>query len=223
MIRVLIVDDHEIVRRGLRMTILGEEDMELAGEASDGRRAVEMVAASSPDARPDVVLMDVQMPGMDGIQATALLHEQFPEVKVLMLTSFSDDAQLFTALQANPLGYLLKDTPGDELVAAIRGAAKGRPQLHPAVAMRLMQSGAGPTNPFDDLTDREQDVLKLLARGMSNKEVARALVLSEATVKSYVSIILSKLQVQDRTQAALLAVRFGLVSLDELPTGLNSE
>jgi NarL family two-component system response regulator LiaR len=210
---VLIADDHEIVRRGLRMTIAGEEDMRLLGEARTGREAVELAAAL----RPNVVLLDVQMPDMDGVAAAAAIRATQPEVAILMLTSFGGDAQLYAALRAGASGYLLKDTSGDDLVRAIRGAARGDPQLHPNIARRLMQQAAAPADPLAMLTPREREVLRRLAQGLSNKEIGAALGLTEVTVKGYVSALLGKLHVADRTQAALLAVRYGLVAPGELP------
>jgi DNA-binding NarL/FixJ family response regulator len=210
-IGVLIADDHEIVRRGLRMTIMGEPDMRLLGEASDGREAIALVEAT----KPDVLLLDIQMPDMDGIAAAQALHASHPRLVILMLTSFTDDAKLYSALRAGASGYLLKEMSGDDLVAAIRGAARGLPQLHPSIARRLMDRIAPPSDPLTQLTQREQGVLRLIARGLSNKEIGAALDLTEQTVKGYVRDILSKLGVADRTQAALLAVRFGLVQADE--------
>jgi DNA-binding NarL/FixJ family response regulator len=212
-IRVLIADDHEIVRRGLRMTIQGEKDMQLVGEAETGRQAIDLVEKT----HPNVLLLDVQMPDMDGIQAAQAIHTTRPEVAILVLTSFRDDAQLYAALRVGVDGYLLKDIDGDSLVQAIRGAARGQPQLHPEVARRLMERMPAPVDPFTDLTPREHEVLLLLARGLSNKEIGVALTLTEVTVKGYVSTILNKLHVEDRTQAALLAVRYGLIPPDELP------
>jgi DNA-binding NarL/FixJ family response regulator len=206
MIRIVIADDHEIVLRGLRMTIEGEEDMQLAGEARDGLQAIELVKAN----QPDVVLLDIQMPQMDGIEATRRLRALFPTLPILVLTSFSDDARLYSALRAGASGYLLKDVSGDQLVQAIRGAAAGKPELHPDIARKLMAQMSAPQDPFAELTPRELDVLKLLARGLSNKEIALELYLTEVTVKGYVSTILGKLEVADRTQAALLAARYGL-------------
>ena len=206
MIRVLIADDHEIVLRGLRMTIEGEDDMQLAGEARNGAQAIELVEAT----QPDVVLLDIQMPEMDGIEATRRLRASHPKLPILVLTSFSDDARLYSALRAGASGYLLKDVSGDQLIQAIRGAATGKPELHPEIARKLMAQMPPPEDPFAELTPRELDVLKLLARGLSNKEIALELVLTEVTVKGYVSAILSKLEVADRTQAALLAARYGL-------------
>ena len=208
---MLIADDHEIVRRGLRMTIMGEPDMRLLGEASDGREAIDLVATT----QPDVLLLDIQMPDMDGIAAAQALHLTHPQLIILMLTSFTDDAKLYSALRAGASGYLLKEMSGDDLVAAIRGAARGLPQLHPNIARRLMDRIAPPSDPLTQLTQREQSVLRLIARGLSNKEIGAALDLTEQTVKGYVRDILSKLGVADRTQAALLAVRFGLVQADE--------
>lgn len=212
MIRVAIADDHEIVRRGLRMTILGEEDMELAGEATNGREAVLLAAAQSPD----VLLLDIQMPEMDGLAAAGKIRTAQPDIHILILTSFDTDAKLYAALKAGVTGYLLKDTSGENLVAAIRGASQGIPQLHPEIARKLMGQMPAPATPLDDLTEREREVLTLLAQGNSNKEIAARLFLTEATVKGYVSTVLSKLHVADRTQAALLAVRYGLVDVDAL-------
>lgn len=212
-ITIVLADDHEVVRRGLRMTILGEPDMTLVAEASNGREAVAAVAAY----RPDLVLLDVQMPDTDGVRAAQQILAAQPTTAVMMLTNFAEDAQLYAALDAGVIGYLLKDISGDALVAAIRGAVRGEPQLHPDIALRLMRRRKGGGDPFAELTDRERDILKTLARGYSNKEIAHALVLTETTVKGYVSTVLSKLGVADRTQAALLAVRYGLVGMNELP------
>ena len=193
------------------MTIMGEPDMRLLGEASDGREASDLVATT----QPDVLLLDIQMPDMDGIAAAQALHLTHPQLIILMLTSFTDDAKLYSALRAGASGYLLKEMSGDDLVAAIRGAARGLPQLHPNIARRLMDRIAPPSDPLTQLTQREQSVLRLIACGLSNKEIGAALDLTEQTVKGYVRDILSKLGVADRTQAALLAVRFGLVQADE--------
>lgn len=212
MIRVAVADDHEIVRRGLRMTILGEEDMEWAGEAANGREAITLAQRQ----RPHVLLLDIQMPEMDGLTAAAQIHAELPEVNILILTSFDSDAKLYAALKAGVVGYLLKDTPGDGLVAAIRGAAAGIPQLHPEIARKLMGQMPAPVTPLDDLSEREREVLTLVAQGKSNKEIGATLYLTETTVKGYVSAILGKLHVTDRTQAALLAVRYGLVNIDDV-------
>lgn len=213
MITIVLADDHEMVRRGLRMTIATEEDLLLQGEATTGKEAVRLVS----ELRPQVVLLDVQMPDLDGVAAAQAIRQAQPATAVVMLTSYAEDAQLYAALDAGVIGYLLKDISGDELVTAIRGAARGEPQLHPSIALRLMRRRPTSGDPFADLTERERDVLKCLARGLSNKEIAQALFLTETTVKGYVSTVLSKLGVSDRTQAALIAVRHSLVRTAELP------
>lgn len=210
---IVIADDHEMVRRGLRMTIAAEADLVLLGEATTGREAVRLVG----ELRPALVLLDVQMPDMDGVAAAQAIRQAHPATAVVMLTSFAEDAQLYAALDAGVIGYLLKDISGDDLVEAMRGAVRGEPQLHPSIALRLMRRRATSGDPFADLTERERDVLKTLARGLSNKEIAQTLFLTETTVKGYVSTVLSKLGVSDRTQAALIAVRHGLVKMEELP------
>ena len=206
-IRVLIVDDHAVVRRGLRAFLDLQPDIEVVGEAAEGTTAEEMAA----DLRPDVVIMDLVMPGTDGIATIRRLHEGRDRPAVLVLTSFLDDVHVFAALQAGAAGYLLKDVQPDDLVRAIRQVHQGESALHPKVAARLVQNTAQPSG-FADFTPRERDVLRLLAEGFANKEIARRLSLSEKTVKTHVSNILQKLGVADRTQAALLAVRRGLVS-----------
>lgn len=212
MIQILIADDHELVRRGLRQTIAAEPEMRLVGEARTGREAVALAAT----AHPDVALLDIEMPDMDGIAAAAAIHASQPAVALVMLTSFGSDAQLYAALRAGVTGYLLKDISGDELIAAIRGAAAGRPQMHPTILRRLMTRMPAPADPMAALTVREREILRLIAHGRSNKEIGAALCLTEATVKGYVSSTLSKLGVLDRTQAALLAVRYGLATLEEM-------
>ncbi len=212
MLKILIADDHQIVRRGLRLTLEAESDMKVVAEASGGAE----VSALVKKHKPDVVLLDLQMPGQNGIETLKQLRPDFPELPVLILTSFSDDAHLYAALRAGASGFLLKEMDGDDLVEAIRGAAKGKPQLHPEIAKRLMARAPMPEDPFESLTERERDILKLVARGMSNKEIAAQLVLTEMTVKGYVSDVLMKLGVSDRTQAALMAVRYGLIPPEEL-------
>lgn len=212
MLKILIADDHQIVRRGLRMTIDAEKDMQVIAEAADGADVLALVEQY----RPDVVLLDLQMPKQDGASTLRQLRPAFPNLPILILTSFSDDAHIFAALRAGASGFLLKEMGGDELVEAIRGAAKGRPQLHPDIARKLMARAPMPEDPFESLTERERDILKLLGRGRSNKEIALALTLTELTVKGYVSDLLAKLGVNDRTQAALMAARYGLVNVDEL-------
>ncbi len=210
-ITVLIADDHELVRRGLRMTIQAEDDMQLLGEAKTGSEAVALVT----QLHPQVVLMDIQMPDMDGVQAVQAIraHAANAQVMVLMLTSYNTDAQVYAALKAGANGYLLKEISGDDLAEAIRRAVKGDPQLHPQITRKLMQAMPAPINPLDELSERERDVLRLIAQGRSNKEIGQTLSLTEVTIKGYVSTMLSKLHVEDRTQAALLAVKLGLVEL----------
>jgi two-component system, NarL family, response regulator LiaR len=210
-IRVLITDDHGVVRQGLRMFLSLDPDIQVVGEASNGREALAMVR----DLEPDVVLMDLLMPVMDGISATKAIRAALPEVEVIALTSVLEDASVTGAVRAGAIGYLLKDTDAEELSRAIKAAAEGRVHLAPEAAARLMREVRAPENP-EALTDRETEVLKLLARGKANKQIAGNLYVSEKTVKAHVSSILMKLGVQSRTQAALYAVRTGLGSLDEL-------
>lgn len=210
-IRVLLVDDHELVREGLRMFLAEETEIEVAGEAANGVEAV----ALADRVRPDVVLMDVLMPEMDGVEATRRIRARNPACQVLVLTSFADDQHVRAALQAGAIGYLLKDVLKPELLRAIRAAAQGQPTLHPIAQQGLIRQLSRPvTSLLDDLTARERDVLRLVARGRSNKEIAAALRLTEGTVKGYVSTILAKLGVEDRTQAALYAVKHGLVEAE---------
>jgi DNA-binding NarL/FixJ family response regulator len=203
---VVIADDHEVVRRGLGLMIETEANMRLLGVAASGSEALAVVAAT----RPQVLLLDIQMPDIDGITAAAQLRAAYPQLVILMLTSYTDDARIYAAMRAGASGYLLKEMSGDALLGAIRAAARGEPQLHPRVARRLMERVMPPDDPLARLSAREQEVLRLIARGLSNKEIAAATALTEQTVKSYVREILSKLGVADRTQAALLAVRYGL-------------
>jgi NarL family two-component system response regulator LiaR len=207
-IRVLIVDDHGVVREGLRAYLELEPDIQVVGEAKDGGEAVRRAL----ELQPDVVLMDLVMPIMDGVDATARIKEQLPATHVIILTSFLDDERVVPAIRAGATSYLLKDVAATDLARAIRGARAGQAQLHPEVARRLMQQVTTPRKQDAGalLTDREREVLRLLADGRSNKEIARTLVVSERTVKGHVSNILGKLGLQDRTQAALFAVRNGL-------------
>jgi two-component system, NarL family, response regulator LiaR len=209
--RVPITDDHGVVRQGLRMFLSLDPEFEVVGEAENGREALAMAR----ELQPDVVLMDLLMPVMDGISATEAIRKELPEVEVVALTSVLEDASVTGAVRAGAIGYLLKDTDSDELSRAIKAAAEGRVHLAPEAAARLMREVRAPENP-EALTDREAEVLKLVARGKANKQIAGALYVSEKTVKAHVSAILMKLGVQSRTQAALYAVRAGLVSMDEL-------
>ena len=206
-IRVLIVDDHSVVRQGLRMLLSLDPELEVVGEAADGAEAVRLAR----QLRPDVVLMDLLMPVMDGIAATAAIRRELPDTEVLALTSVLEDASVVGAVRVGAIGYLLKDTQADALCLAIKAAAAGHIQLTPRAAARLMQALSAPESP-EELTERETDVLRLLAQGQSNKQIARNLQIAEKTVKTHVSNILSKLGVQSRTQATLYAVRIGLVS-----------
>ncbi|MDQ5833359.1 MAG: response regulator transcription factor [Actinomycetota bacterium] len=210
MIRVLIADDHAVVRQGLRTFLELQEDIEVVGDVADGSAAVEAALARSPD----VVLMDLLMPGIGGVEAIKLIREQRPQARVLVLTSFQEDEQIFAAVRAGAAGYLLKDVEPQELVRAIRAAHEGEALLHPAVAARLMEEFAsehGRIAAESSLTDREQEVLELIGRGLPNKLIARELGIAEKTVKTHVSAVLAKLGVTDRTQAALYAVRNGLL------------
>ena len=210
-IRILITDDHGVVRQGLRMFLSLDPEMEVVGEATNGEEAVE----KARELDPDVVLMDLLMPVMDGIEATQAIRSELPDVEVIALTSVLDDGSVTGAVRAGAIGYLLKDTDSEELSRAIKAAAEGRVHLAPEAAARLMREVRAPESP-EALTERETEVLRLLARGRANKQIASSLFVSEKTVKAHVSSILMKLGVQSRTQAALHAVRTGLVSTEEL-------
>ena len=209
-IRVLIVDDHAVVRQGLKAFLRTQDDIEVVGEAADGEEAVRQASQLSPD----VVLMDLVMPERDGVEATKSILAANAATKVLVLTSFADDERVIAAVRAGAAGYLLKDIAPADLSDGIRAVFAGEGLLHPKVAGKLMREVAAPAQPkalHDRLTDRERDVLQLLGRGMSNKEIARELGVAEKTVKTHVSSIFQKLQLADRTQAALYAVRERLV------------
>ncbi|HEU0074805.1 MAG TPA: response regulator transcription factor [Dehalococcoidia bacterium] len=209
-IRILVVDDHSVVRQGLKMFLGLDPELEIVGEAENGAEAVKMAAELSPD----VVLMDMLMPVMDGIEATKAIRASMPDTEVIALTSVLEDAAVVGAIKAGAIGYLLKDTQSDELRRAIKAAAEGQVQLSPQAAARLMREVRTPEiAPPDALTERENDVLKLLAQGKANKEIARDLFIGEKTVKTHVSNILLKLGVQSRTQAALYAAQNGLAEL----------
>lgn len=207
-IRVFIVDDHAIVREGLQTLLAEEREFLVVGEAARGAEAVRLI----PGAKPDVVLMDLVMPEIDGVETIRRLRQAGVQTHILVLTSFSEDQRVRDALQAGATGYLLKDVLKDDLLRAIQSAARGEPTLHPEAQRVLIRQTTAPASPLHSLTDRERDVLRLIAQGRSNKEIAATLYLTEGTVKGYVSTILGKLGVEDRTQAALLAVRHGLVA-----------
>ena len=212
-IRILIADDHSIVRQGLRALIDTEPDMETAGEASDGVEAVEQARAL----QPDVILLDMMMPRKNGLEAIAEIKEENSDARILVLTSFAEDDKVFPAIKAGALGYLLKDSSPRELLQAIRDVYQGASSLHPSIARMLIAEISQPSDlpPTEDpLTDREVEVLKLLAQGMSNEEIAGSLVISDRTVGKHVSNLLDKLHLANRTQAALYALREGLASLD---------
>lgn len=209
--KVIICDDQAIVRDGLEMLLKLERDIEVVGLAQDGAEAVEKVART----RPDLVLMDLKMPGLNGVEATRRIRAQYPETRVLVLTTFDDDEWVFDAIRAGASGYLLKDTPREEVLKAIRGTVAGKTFVDPAVAGKLLdQAASGQAQPAAlltaRLTEREVEVLRLLARGLSNAEIAGRLHLAEGTVRNHVSAIFAKLEVSDRTQAAIIAIRHGL-------------
>jgi NarL family two-component system response regulator LiaR len=213
-VRVLVADDHVVVRRGIRALLATETDIEVVGEAENGRQAV----AEVERLQPDVILMDLVMPEMDGIEAIRRITDRQPEARILVLTSFAADDKVFPAIKAGALGYLLKDSGPEELVEAIHQVHQGESSLHPAIARKLLQELSHPPErppTPEPLTEREVEVLKLVARGRSNQEIAEALVISEATARTHVSNILRKLHLASRTQAALYALREGLASLDD--------
>jgi two-component system, NarL family, response regulator LiaR len=208
-IRVLVVDDHGVVRQGLRALLELQDGIEVVGDAADGDEGVE----AANELRPDVVLMDLVMPRLDGVSAMRLLRERLPETRVIVLTSFLDDDKLLPALRAGAAGYLLKNAEPQEVVRAVRTAHAGQTVLDPVVAARLVETLAADDrgDPIDRLTPREREVLVLIGRGFANKRIALELGLAEKTVKTYVGHVLAKLGVSDRTQAAIAAVRSGLV------------
>jgi NarL family two-component system response regulator LiaR len=220
-IRVLIIDDHAVVRQGLRMFIEMQKDMEVVGEGTNGIEAVELAKRINPD----VILLDLIMPEMDGVEATRRIMKSSPHSRVLILTSFGEDDKVFPAIRAGAQGYLLKDIQPKDLVKAVRETFQGKTQLHPDIAQRLMSAVSGkapaedihPISLPDDmeiLTEREREVVDWISHGLSNREIAEKMVISEKTVKTHVSNLLSKLDLADRTQAAIWALKHGLGSED---------
>ncbi len=220
-IRVLLADDQDIIRTGLTIILNHQPDIEVIGQAADGLEAVE----AAKQLQPDVVLMDIKMPHLNGIQATRQIVAALPKTQIIILTTYDTDDWVFDGIRAGAIGYLLKDTSGDNLAEAVRGALRGESQIDPTVARKVLREfqqvtsrRATPPQPVDDepleqLTDREEDILKLLAAGLANKEIAQQLSLSEGTVKNHISAILAKLHANDRTQAVLTALKRGLVDL----------
>jgi NarL family two-component system response regulator LiaR len=216
-IRVLIAEDHAIVRKGIRALLANEPNIEVVGEARDGEEA----CAQAQSAQPDVILMDLMMPRMDGLEATRRIVNHLPGARILVLTSFAGDDQVFPAIKAGAHGYLLKDSRPDDLVKAIHQVHRGESSLHPSIARRLLRELSTPSeqgSERDELTEREVEVLRLVAQGQSNKEISGILTISEATVRTHVSNILAKLNLCSRTQAALYALREGLAPLHETGT-----
>jgi DNA-binding NarL/FixJ family response regulator len=211
MIRVMICDDQAIIRDGLEMLLKLERDIEVAGIAQDGAEAVELVDTKSPD----LVLMDLKMPVLNGVEATRRIRAHHPAIKVLVLTTYDDDEWVFDAIRAGASGYLLKDTPREKLIEAIRGTVGGKAFVDPRVAGKLLEQAASQqiyphTELTDKLTGREEEVLRLMSRGLNNFEIASQLHLSEGTVRNHVSAILTKLEVADRTQAVIIAIQHGI-------------
>lgn len=213
MIRIVLADDHAVVRHGLRFMLEQRADMQIVGECDNGARAVELVT----ELLPDVALLDLLMPTMDGVAATREIKRLAPNTRVIILTSYHEDEQIFSAIKAGALSYLLKDSSPRELIEAVRAAARGESKLHPAVATRVLyEMRQRQDAPLDDLTPRELEVLIQIARGRSNHEIARDLVISEPTVRTHVANILTKLHLSDRTQAAIFALKQNLVPLKDV-------
>lgn len=217
MIRVFLTDDQELVCYGLQTILQTADDIEIVGMAHDGQEALDLLA----EAAPDVVLMDLNMPVMNGIQATQAIQAHFPGIAVLVLTTYDDDEWLFDAIRSGAAGYLLKDSPREALIAAVRAAAAGETPVDPSIAGRLftrVARDAGPANPqvLAEFSDREIEILRGIARGLSNQEIAADLHLSDGTVRNYVTTVFEKLDVSNRTRAAIQALQLGLVDLREL-------
>jgi NarL family two-component system response regulator LiaR len=212
-IRVLIADDHPVVRRGLISLLRTEPGLELVGEAQNGAEAVELTRSL----QPDVILLDLVMPQMDGIEAIVQIKQENPDARILVITSFADDDKVFPAIKSGALGYLLKEAPPEMLVQAIRDVHRGESSLHPSIARKVISELHRPSDlppTTEPLTERELDVLRLVARGLTNHDIAEELVISEGTVRFHVSNILGKLHLANRTQAALYALQEGLSSLE---------
>ncbi len=217
MIDVLIADDHAIVRRGLRTLIAGEPDMEVAGEAADGYEVVHIAR----ELKPDVILLDLVMPGLSGLEALAQIKDDNPDARVLVLTSFGDNERVFSAIRAGASGYLLKDASPEQLLQAIHDVYNGESHLHPTIALKMLRELDNPVKPSanavlteDPLTEREVEVLRFVAQGLSNQEIAKTLTISERTVGNHIGSILRKLHLANRTQAALYALKRGLVDIN---------
>ncbi len=226
MIDVLIADDHSIVRRGLRTLIAGEPDMKVAGEASDGYEVV----AQARELHPDVILLDLVMPGQNGLDALAQIKSEDPNARVLVLTSFGDNDRVFSAIRAGASGYLLKDASPEQLLQAIHDVYNGESHLHPTIALKMLRELDNPDaetahRPLTDdpLSEREVEVLRLVAQGASNQEIAKTLTISERTVGNHIGSILRKLHLANRTQAALYALRRGLVDINEPSSGVEEK
>lgn len=215
MIRIVICDDQEIVCQGLRTILSHDNRIQVIGIVNDGQQAIEMAIKH----QPDLILMDLKMPGMNGIQATQHIHQRFPQIKILILTTYDDDEWLFDAIRAGANGYLLKDTPAQQLIESIVGTASGNNYIDPKITGKLLnniaQQRQQTTPSHIQLTEREREILQRMARGLSNADIARELYLSEGTVRNYTSAIFARLGVSDRTQAVIVALRYGLVQLDE--------
>jgi NarL family two-component system response regulator LiaR len=219
-IRVLIADDHAILRKGIRALLGTEPDIEVVGETGDGLATV----AQAEALRPDVILMDLVMPKMDGIEATRRITSEQPGVRILVLTSFAADDKVFPAIKAGALGYILKDSGPAELVQAIHQVHEGQPSLEPSIALKMLQELSHPSQrppTPEPLSEREMEVLRLLAQGKSNREISDQLVITELTVRTHVSNILGKLHLASRTQAALYALKEGLASLEDVPADMG--
>jgi NarL family two-component system response regulator LiaR len=219
-IRVLIADDHAILRKGIRALLGTEPDIEVVGETADGLETV----AQAKTLHPDVILMDLVMPKMDGIEATRRITSRLPGIRILVLTSFAADDKVFPAIKAGALGYILKDSGPADLVQAIHQVHRGQPSLEPSIALKMLQELSHPSQrppTPDPLSEREMEVLRLLAQGKSNREIAEQLVITVLTVRTHVSNILGKLHLASRTQAALYALKEGLASLDDVPADMG--